>query len=617
MANLSMVEVKYWLEEAQSCEYRQRMELVQRNNYPFLVNYFEGIEKIDASHPYVSTAQRMAIINEFFPNTNSLISEIMYQNPDIVVEATKPAAEDDTPLMKAALTYFFDKADGLIENRVALFDMLYAGYCAVEVDHIVPKQQGQPEFPTGSLGQKQNVFQKVVSTFKKAVNAEQAEENVEKQAPASEMPYATNEMTYIRRWDPLDVPLDWRANRLKDRRYNLRKVWMSKAELDVAYPKFKNRVMAQDESFEFAKHNLMQHSRKVLLYEFQVRKKENKYQTILISPSINNEEIDTFERPYTTNGFNMKIGTLHKYGKLYPIAYAQVNRKMQDEMNHYVRFMMEVAERNIPKRMADKNKVKTDAQTALNSNKVNDLALLDGNISGAIAEVPHTNVSVENKELLSIFQDQKNKLWAVSEAKIAGKAQVKFATELAIQEAGFESRQLDIQEGLRFLIQEELDAGKDLIVSFWDNEVFLKITGSEKMDWYEPIVGADPNNPKQQIVLNPLSDLLTGDYLVKVDISSALRPNKEKKLNDMFTFMGQLIQLRDLLQSQGKDVNVEEIRRISKEFGWNPEKLLIDFQPPQPEGAEGEMSPEEDARREEEAQRRIAALEGKTPLPAR
>src|SRR3990167_3519290 len=105
---LTIAEVAFWLAEARSCEDRQQKELIRRNNYPFLINYFEGIEKISAGNTdRVSSEQRLSIINEYFPNTNTLISEIMYQNPDILIEATKPDAEEDEPLMKAALTYFF------------------------------------------------------------------------------------------------------------------------------------------------------------------------------------------------------------------------------------------------------------------------------------------------------------------------------------------------------------------------------------------------------------------------------------------------------------------------------------------------------------------------------
>ena len=618
-SKLTMAEVKFWQSEAKSCEERQKIELVQRNNYPFLINYYEGVEKVDANHPHVASLQKMAIINEFFPNTNALISELIYQNPDILIEASKPQAEEGMPIMKSALTYFWDKADGLVENRVALFDMLFAGYCAVEVD-IMPvsiKQQADTSLPP----EKTSVFdqftkkpfgevlEEIGKGVKKALNVEQAEENLAKVSPPMETPFATAQGTYIRRYDPLDVPLDWRAERIKDRRYNLKKVWLSKAEADVTYPKFKNRLAAEEMRFEFSKHDMEMHNRKVLFHEFQIRMKENKYQTIIISPNVTKEAIDTFIRPYDTNGFNMKIGSLHKYGRLYPRSFAQVNKTMQDEMNRYVRHMMEVAERNIPKYVTDKNKVKADAKEALANTKVNDLVEVDGSPVGAVVPLAATNVSIENKELMGIFQDQKNKGWSVSEPRIAGKSDATFATEIAIQESGFQTQNLDVQEGLRILIQSELDTGKDIIATFWDDEVFLKITGSEKVDWYKPEIIDDPNNEGQKIVGNPLSELLTADYNIKIDIASAARKNRDQQKQEMIFYITQVIQMLPILNAQGQTINVDEIRKMSKEFGWNPDKIFIPFksqeQPSVPTAGGETITPEESASRDAQAQERL------------
>ena len=602
MSELNTIEIKFWQSEAKSCEHRQKLELIQRNNYPFLINYYEGIERVDKIYPHVAAKQQLAIINEYFPNTNAKITELMYQNPDLLLEATKPDAEEGAPLMKSALEYFLDKSDSLTENRIALFDMLYAGYCGVEID-LMPKEEEKADTSIPEEEPK-SVFDKAIKNLKKVITPNDAEENLAKMSPPMESPFSTVQGTYIRRYDPLDVPLDWRAHRIKDRRYNLKKVWLSKAEFDAKYPKFSDRVHAQDMHLEFSRHDHMIHNRKILLYEFQVRMKDNKYQTIIISPAILTEEIDTFIRPYTTNGFNMKIGTLHKYGKLYPRSFAQVNKKMSDETNNYVRHMMEVAERNIPKRVYDKNKVKGDALDAMNSTKVNDAVGVDGNPINAFVPAPHTNVSIENKELLQIYQDQKNKLWSVSENRIAGQSQSKFATEIAIQEQAFQQQNIDIQEGLRLLMVQETDTAKDLIASFWDDEVFLKVTGNPKMPWYEPIV--DPNTGN---VTNPLSDLLTGDYNIKIDIASAAKKNRDQQLQEMVFYIQQIVQLMQLFNSQGRTLDVKEIEKMAKEFHWNPDKLFMDFQqqaqPSVPTQTGETISPEQDAERQAEAQARL------------
>ena len=458
--------------------------------------------------------------------------------------------------------------------------MFYAGYCAIEVDH-TKDEGGTDLLPSEEeIGKRRSLIDKTKDKFKKkkARDAEEAEKNLAKNQPPPEAAYSTNEKTYFRRWDPMNVPLDWRAERIKDRRYNLKKIFFSKAEFDAKYPSFASKVMPADsDDFQFSKHDSLLHSRQVKLYEFQVRMKNNQYWTILLSPSLKNEEIDMFKRPYTTNGFNMKIGTLHKYGKLYPVSLAQINKTMSDELNEYIKFMKKVAEKNIPKRIIDSNRVKTDAITALNSDVINDVVSVKGSTAGAVIEAPHTHLSVENKELIALFQEQKNKLWSVSEPRIAGRASAKFMGELAIQEAGFQAKQIDIQEGLRALIEQELETLKDIIATFWDMPVFLKITGKDKPDWYEPRLIEDPNNPGRQIVENPLSDLLTGDYFITVDISSALRPNKERKRAETIEFLKLLMTpgVFQFMQLSGKMLNFDEVAKIAKDFGFSPETLFL------------------------------------------
>ena len=206
----------------------------------------------------------MAIINEHFPNTNSLISELMYQNPDLVITPSKPSAEEGAPLMKAALNYGFDKSDALVENRVALFDMLFAGVCFVEVDHILPENErtGMKVLPSEEeLEQRKPLFQKVRDKLVgRAKDEKKAEINLEKSRPPDEESYSTNEGTFVRRWDPLNCPLDWRAERVKDCRYRLKKIWMSKAEFDAKYPQHNKDVTVLDRYFPFSRHKVqLQH----------------------------------------------------------------------------------------------------------------------------------------------------------------------------------------------------------------------------------------------------------------------------------------------------------------------------------------------------------------------
>lgn len=599
MSKLTYQEVKFWIDEGKKCIDRQKIELVKRNNYPFLILYYEGIEKVQPSSPFVTTAETYAIINEYFPNTNAKITELMYQNPDILLTATKPNAEEGIDLMKAALTYGFNKTDALVEQRVALFDMLYAGYCAVEVDHIIDKGTLVDNLPSeediakreeANKGFIQKTIEAVKDKIKGVGTQEQIEQSFESELPPREEAYATNEKTYIRRWSPSDIPLDYRANVLKDRRYNMKRIELTQAEFDAKYPAFKDKVKAADNTYNFEKWDNQDHKKKVELYEFQIKKKNYEYWNLVICPSYPEEEIELYKRPYIHNGFNVKIGTLHKYGKLYPISYAQINKKMQDEMNHYVKWLMDVAERTTPKYIIDGNKVKQDGVEALRSANVNDVIKVEGNTAGAITPLQPTQASAENKQLLDIFADQKQKLWQISQSRLQGASSAKFATTENIKEVGFQNSNIDIQEGLRLVIVEQMEALKDIIVNFWDGEYFFKVTGGNMPQWYIPQKVLNPMTGKEMII-NPLTDILTGDYEVNIDILSAMRPNKESQKKELVEYVTWLLNVaRPFLLSKGLDVNPEEIKKTSKLFNLNPETLFIALPPPMmtPQGLPGQ-----------------------------
>ena len=136
MPKMTFEEVKYWLAEAKSCQLRQDAELKKKNHYPFLIQYYEGNQNPTEVNRREYSQKKLCVINEYFPNVNALISEIMYQNPDIIAEATKPEGEKHAPIMRSALGYAFKRVDALTENRLGLFDMIMAGYCGIEVNHI-------------------------------------------------------------------------------------------------------------------------------------------------------------------------------------------------------------------------------------------------------------------------------------------------------------------------------------------------------------------------------------------------------------------------------------------------------------------------------------------------
>lgn len=579
MPKMTYEEVRYWIKEADSCQKRQDVELRDKNHYPFLINYYEG-DQYDEASRLKRNQRKLCVINEYFPNVNAIIAEIMYQNPDVLAEPTKPDGEENAPIMKSALEYGFKKLDALTENRLGLFDMIMAGYCGVEVNHINSKNIEEQPRPGQN---EESLLGKVGRKVKEAVTGEKIEEGIEKTLPPVEIAYSTPDETYLRRWNPLDILLDYRAERLKDMRYTIKKIRLSYAEFVAKYPDYAGKITT-DESIPFSEQINDEHKKTVLLYEFQLRQK-NRYVNFIVTKSFNLHEIDFFERPYITNGFNLKIGTLSEYGKLYPVSFAQINKAIQDDINNYTTFMMEVAERNIPKIGVDKNKVKPDGIAALKSTKVNDIVEVDGSPSNHIHPLHPTSVSNENKELLGLFKDQKDKLWAVSGPRLGKTGDAKFMGELEIQEAGFMARQSDIQEGLRKLMVAELDTLKDIIAQFWDDPMFFKITGQGKPDWYISEIVPNPQTGGT-MVKNPLSDILTRDYEIDIDIASSLKPNKERKKKELMEFATWLIErVEPFLNARGQRLEIEAIKKVMKEWGWNPETLIN-------EGGQGEGMPE-------------------------
>lgn len=96
------------------------------------------------------------------------------------------------------------------------------------------------------------------------------------------------------------------------------------------------------------------------------------------------------------------------------------------------------------------------------------------------------------------------------------------------------------------------------------------------------------------MVQNALADILTRDYEIDVDISTSLKPNKERKKKELIEFVTWLTSPNTMqfLMLHQLTVSPDAIKKAAKEWGWNPETLLISMQPAPPEGAEG-LPPEE------------------------
>ncbi len=574
MPQLNSNIISFWIKEIEACEERQRVELITKNHYPFLINYYEGNQFPEDN--VATRAKRLMMINEYFPNTNQLIYEIMFQYPDITLEATKPGAEKDAPIMKAALTYASKKLEMLEEMQLITFDMIMAGYGALEVAHINNKDTETVVSPETN---QEGIVKKAVNKVKSFFNIE---EEFEKTIPVQEAAYATPDETYLRRWNPLNVLFDYQAERFKDLRYIIKKIRMSHAKFKALYPLIGKQISGES-GLVFSQQIDQSHRQIVTLYQIQVKKKGGVYENIFINKGWKMSEVDYYIRPYATNGFDIKVGSLHKYGKLYPVSLAQINKRVQDDINNYVTHIMDVAERNVPKRGIKRGEDKQDTLAALHSKKVNQAVPLES--QNSVWQIPHTNVSIENKEVLALLNRASERGWTVPTQRLTGRGGEQFATELDIQQAGFQVNIIGIQQGLKKLWVQSIDSLKDIIVQFWDKPYWFKVTGQPGVDWYEPQFSGDGT------LMNPLTDILIGDYDIDIDIVSAMRPNKEKKKADLIKFATWITSeaILTFAASQGKTVNIDVIKKVASEWGWNAESLLIDVQPPTPEG---ELPPE-------------------------
>lgn len=582
MPKLTHAEYNFWLAEAESAEKRQKTDLINRNAYPELIRYYEGMLQNKTDTNRVQVGDRMAIINDYFPSINALISEILFQNPEFNPQARKPSAEEGLPLMKSALKYAFEETGSLEENRIATFDALMAGYGCVEVGNAKEAPEYMP-LPDEDR-QPQGMMDKIKSVFNPA-NQEEAEEKLAEESPKDIDANESAEQTFIKRVDPLDVLFDWKANRLKDCRYLIKKCQYSVAEFNARYPELKGKVKGT-QSIDFAVSD--SEKRAVLVYEFQIRKKSKEFWNLAICPGYREDAISYFQRPYITDGFDVKVLTFHKYGKIYPVSVGRVNKTVADNLNDYVEFLKDVAEKNIPKRVISKAKVKEDAKIALNSRIVNDIVEVEGDASSAVINVASSEVSQGNKDMIQLLTNQGQKLWSVSNERLGLSGQAEFATELKIQETGFEMRTNDLQDGLKQLLEEEADAVKDIIYQLWDSPIWMKITEGDGTQWYKPeLLGG--------LVANSPAEVLTGDYDVKVDITTAMRPNSQKDRMDAVEFMKIISDpnVAQVLLSAGysTEIIVDAIKKVAEKYGVSPDKFQ-QAQQPMPQGLPVEGMPQ-------------------------
>ena len=584
---MDALEIKFWFDEISSSEKRKQEELIKRNYYPALIQYYEG----QPAYEQVGEKKQVMIQNEYFPNTHALRSEIVYQLPEVSVEATRPFAERTTfnqetmmsepinneqnaPIMQSAISHLWKKLDGLDENRLGFFDMLYAGFSAIEVAYVayVAYKPPKPYTP------EPNFLEKLGDKIKSTLSGEEIDKERAKEEPTQEETYAYKNEYILRRWNPLYVGFDYRAERIKDIRFAYKIIKKTYSEFVIEFPETERRVTA-GEDVPYSVHQNPDNRKLVTYYEVQERLADGQYRIFAICPGFKEKELYEYIRPYKTDGFNMVIDVLDEYGVLYPKSRAAIAKVNQDEINDYIKFKKDVAERNIPKRGYDKRKVKAiDALQALKSNVINALVECEGGPESTW-EIPSTKVSSDNNEMLMILERTKEKLWGVSGQKLQTGTRPDFAKELEIQEAGFQGMMIDMQYGLHRSMRRQVNIIKDIIATYWDSAEFFRITGKDKPDWYVPQMG--PNGE----VLNPLNEMLTADYECDVDIISAMKPNKERKRKEVIEYLTWVVTNLVPILPPGKMINFEVLLKPAQDFGLNPDNLVIDV--PIPDMAAG------------------------------
>ena len=149
--------LNFWKAEVRSSLKRQKSEFIDRINYNELVRYFEALQ-------FKGASSLLAIVDEFSPAIISIITSVYYQNPTVQVEAANPDADQMiTPsmmyliqhpefkpfnlidLMKGSLTYGMTKSGMKEEMQIGTFDLLVAGFAAIEMNHSSINQEAPTE----------------------------------------------------------------------------------------------------------------------------------------------------------------------------------------------------------------------------------------------------------------------------------------------------------------------------------------------------------------------------------------------------------------------------------------------------------------------------------------
>lgn len=581
--------LNFWKSEVRSSIKRQKAEFIDRVGYEELVRYFEALQ-------FPGSKSLLAIVDEFSPAILSVITSVYYQNPTIQVEAANPEADKMiqpsliyllqhpefkpfslVDLLKGSLNYGMTKSGMKEENQIATFDLMIAGYACVEVNH--SSTEDEPPMKDASVPSEDtvgNMMQSIVDGAKNMIGkltGSKSPEDVEDEVMSdtqSNLRTDFTDKTYCKRYNPLDILFDPRADVFKESRWVGKKVRMTVSEFNSKYPKFKGKVLASSsESFgvEYSEHNSKENKKSVILYEIEIKKKGPRNCILVLHPALD-EPVDYYEKGIITNNFSIKYGCIDKYGKIYPMSRGRKAKGPQDDINHYMTIQFEHVDRAQRKIAVYFEGLTESGKSAQRSSDV--YAIVEKTTPQAIYEpMPAPSVVPENKEIVAQMKDSINRSVGTTELAKGGKSQNDTLGQDQLENQSFQVNVNSVQDALQDLCDQEIDELKDIQQQVWDGDDYFKVTGIQGGDaWYSPEMG-------------PLADILVGDYTVRCNISSSMRPNPAKDradLMEMTTFITSPL-IVQFAQMHGKMPSMEPLNNLVKQYNMNPEMVFEEIQP--------------------------------------
>ena len=582
--------LNFWKGEVRSSLVRQKKEFIDRINYPELVRYFEALQ-------YPGSKSLLAIVDDFSPAILSVITSVYYQNPTVQVEAANPEADKMVQpsmmyllqhpefkpfslvdMMKGSLTYGMTKSGMKEEMQVGCFDLMLAGYAAIEMNHSsVSDEPPQVDASVPSEDMAGNMIEGMVNGAKNLIgkltgkqgDMEQVEEDAMTDTQANLRTDFTDK-TYCKRFNPLDILFDPRADVFKESRWVGKRIRMTVAEFNSKYPKLKGKVLASSNdtfNMEYSEHNSKDNKKSVSLFEIEIKKKGPRNCILVLHPALD-EPIDYYERAIVTNNFALKYGCIDKYGKIYPMSRGRKAKGPQDDINHYMTIQFEHVDRAQRKVAVFMEGLTESGKASQRSSDV--YAIVEKTTPQMVYEpMPAPSVVPENKEIVMMMKDSINKSIGTTELAKGAKSQNDTLGQDQLENQSFQVNVNSVQDALQDMADQLVDELKDIQQQVWDGEDYFKVTGIQGGDsWYDPSMG-------------PLADILVGDYTIRCNIASSQRPDPVKDRADLmeYTVFVTSPPMVQFAMMHGKRPSMEPLNSLTKQYNLNPEMVFETLDP--------------------------------------